>query len=207
MDIPRCDAALHEALKEPRPKKLVDAINAFLKQTKKNADDPTSLEFICLDCKSEGVEGKARAFFASPPVRSSITMQLAMVKSDMPPSPQAIVLCANRLNTTEDVKEVVVHELIHAYDYTVRNMDLTQPAVLACSEVRSARESECYEKAQALCKNPQLTVLLQGCEWWVKKCVKQNAVLATSSLFPNDAEKHVDKVFDACFNDHSPFHK
>ncbi|ETW02370.1 hypothetical protein, variant 2 [Aphanomyces invadans] len=186
MDIPRCDAALHEALKEPRPKKLVDAINAFLKQTKKNADDPTSLEFICLDCKSEGVEGKARAFFASPP---------------------AIVLCANRLNTTEDVKEVVVHELIHAYDYTVRNMDLTQPAVLACSEVRSARESECYEKAQALCKNPQLTVLLQGCEWWVKKCVKQNAVLATSSLFPNDAEKHVDKVFDACFNDHSPFHK
>ncbi|ETW02371.1 hypothetical protein, variant 3 [Aphanomyces invadans] len=128
MDIPRCDAALHEALKEPRPKKLVDAINAFLKQTKKNADDPTSLEFICLDCKSEGVEGKARAFFASPP---------------------AIVLCANRLNTTEDVKEVVVHELIHAYDvrdiprswscltscilqYTVRNMDLTQPAVLAC---------------------------------------------------------------------------
>ncbi|ETV83556.1 hypothetical protein, variant 1 [Aphanomyces astaci] len=163
MDIPKCDAALQQALKEPRPKQLVEAINTFLKKKKASTsssnDDPTHLEFICLDCKSEGVEGKARAFFASPP---------------------AIVLCANRLNTTEDVKEVVVHELIHAYDYTVRNMDLTQPAVLACSEVRSARESECFEKAQALCKDPQLSMVLHGCDWWVKKCVKQNAIHATS---------------------------
>ncbi|ETV83557.1 hypothetical protein, variant 3 [Aphanomyces astaci] len=122
MDIPKCDAALQQALKEPRPKQLVEAINTFLKKKKASTsssnDDPTHLEFICLDCKSEGVEGKARAFFASPP---------------------AIVLCANRLNTTEDVKEVVVHELIHAYDYTVRNMDLTQPAVLACRCVNQSQ--------------------------------------------------------------------
>ncbi|KAF0684903.1 Aste57867_23147 [Aphanomyces stellatus] len=186
MDIPRCEEALQQALKEPRQKQLVVTIDSFLKKTKKTADDPSALEFVCLDCKSEGVEGKARAFFASPP---------------------AIVLCANRLHTTDDVKEVVVHELIHAYDYTVRKMDLTQPDVLACSEVRSARESECYEKAQALCNNPQFGLVNKGCEWWVKKCVKQNAVLATSSLFPADAEKHVTRVFDTCYADKAPFHK
>jgi len=46
-----------------------------------------------------GVEGKARAFFSAPP--------------------PTVVLCANRLRSTEDVKEVVVHELIHAYDVSI----------------------------------------------------------------------------------------
>ncbi|CAK4079033.1 unnamed protein product [Aphanomyces euteiches] len=184
MDIPACDAALHEALKEPRQRQLLEVINTFLKKSKKSSSDPSELEFVCLDCKAEGVEGKARAFFASPP---------------------AIVLCANRLHTNDDVKEVVVHELIHAYDYTVRNMDLTIPRILACSEVRSARESECFNTAEAMCNNPQFSMLNRGCEWYIKRCVKKNAVKATSSLFPDEADKLVHDVFDKCYADKAPF--
>ncbi|KAH9070086.1 hypothetical protein Ae201684P_002456 [Aphanomyces euteiches] len=165
MDIPACDAALHEALKEPRQRQLLEVINTFLKKSKKSSSDPSELEFVCLDCKAEGVEGKARAFFASPP---------------------AIVLCANRLHTNDDVKEVVVHELIHAYDYTVRNMDLTIPRILACS---------------ALCARVGI-MLNRGCEWYIKRCVKKNAV---KSLFPDEADKLVHDVFDKCYADKAPF--
>ncbi|CAK5131436.1 unnamed protein product [Aphanomyces euteiches] len=165
MDIPACDAALHEALKEPRQRQLLEVINTVWS------------EQCC-------VEGKARAFFASPP---------------------AIVLCANRLHTNDDVKEVVVHELIHAYDYTVRNMDLTIPRILACSEVRSARESECFNTAEAMCNNPQFSMLNRGCEWYIKRCVKKNAVKATSSLFPDEADKLVHDVFGKCYADKAPF--
>ncbi|EQC27192.1 hypothetical protein SDRG_14994 [Saprolegnia diclina VS20] len=185
MDIPGCYDALQEALKEPRPKQLVTEINAHLETANATNGQPKKLQFLCVDCKQEGVEGKARAFFAAPP---------------------AIVLCANRLRTQNDVSEVIVHELIHAYDYTVRGMDLTKPDVLACSEVRSARESECYQKADHFCKTSSAALGARACEWWTHKCVKDNATQATSSMLPpTEAKARVQAVFPTCFADHAPF--
>lgn len=43
-----------------------------------------------------GVEGRARAFLAAPPV--------------------SVTLCANALRKPEDVEESLIHELVHAYD-------------------------------------------------------------------------------------------
>ena len=48
------------------------------------------------------------------------------------------------------------------------------------SEIRSARESECYRKADLLCADPAFAALRQGCEWWSKRCVRDNATQATS---------------------------
>ncbi|OQS07971.1 metalloprotease family M76 [Thraustotheca clavata] len=184
MQIEECYDALQEALKASRPKKLVTAINEHLEKT--NAT-PKKLELNDAELHGLiGVEGKARAFFAAPP---------------------AIVLCANRLRTQEDVDEVIVHELIHAYDYTVRNMDLTKPDILACSEVRSARESECYQKVDHFCKtNSTISAFQKGCEWWTHKCVKDNAIQATSSMLsPEEAKAQVNNVFPKCYVDHAPF--
>jgi len=63
------------------------------------------MEISCAICSEDGPEGAARAFVKGP-------------------NPIAIVLCANRLNTKEEVEEVLVHELMHVYDVRVRQMDL-----------------------------------------------------------------------------------
>jgi len=82
------------------------------------------MEISCAICSEDGPEGAARAFVKGP-------------------NPIAIVLCANRLNTKEEVEEVLVHELMHVYDVRVRQMDLRDCMQLAHSEVRAARETEC----------------------------------------------------------------
>ncbi|GFP95467.1 mitochondrial inner membrane protease atp23 [Phtheirospermum japonicum] len=49
---------------------------------------------------------------------------------------QGIVVCSNRLQIQDEVTQVVIHELIHAYDECrAANLDWSDCAHLACSEV------------------------------------------------------------------------
>lgn len=151
-----------------------------------------SLDFVCLMCREEGdscqeevtfltlsatgPEGKARAFFSAPP--------------------PTIVFCANRLHSAGEVEETMMHELIHAYDvgassfmllfywrylkFVVRKMDITKPNILACSEIRAARESECYQKAFLLAKLlPESNLMETVSEWKNKRCVRTHAIRST----------------------------
>jgi hypothetical protein len=112
-------------------------------------------------------------------------------------------MCANRLHSPRQVKEALLHELIHSYDYVVRDMDITQGRLLACSEVRSAREAECFEKTLALCESSSL---LRGlCDKWTRRCVRQTADRATSSMFPEGGRGYVGEMFEECYQDRSPF--
>ena len=74
----------------------------------------------CRPCGNSKGEGNARAFIVDNPVN--------------------IVLCTNRL-TVDDLEEVLVHEMTHAYDYKFGHYDLTTCEGLAASEVRAAREA------------------------------------------------------------------
>ncbi|GFP82768.1 mitochondrial inner membrane protease atp23 [Phtheirospermum japonicum] len=49
---------------------------------------------------------------------------------------QGIVVCSNRLQIQDEVTQVVIHELIHAYDECrAANLDWSDCAHHACSEV------------------------------------------------------------------------
>ena len=142
-----CEESLRRVLGRPRPRMLMAAINAALAPPVPPTDvavvvvaapsDPSApptasppappppLQLIVRQCSRDGVEGSARAFFGDWP------------------SP-TVVLCANRLAGDDDVEEALVHELVHAYDYVARGMDLTECPFLGCSEVRAAREAECH---------------------------------------------------------------
>ena len=96
------------------------------------------------------------------------------------------------------MEESLVHELIHVYDHLVAHRDLRDCQQLAYSEIRAAREAECSE-------------YFRGekflCSWFRQWCVKTTAIKATSSLFPNEATKCVNQVFDKAYYDTSPFPK
>ena len=139
------------------------------------------LLMFCTQCASNGPEGTARGFFASPP--------------------EQIVMCANRLHDESEIEETLVHELVHAVDYCTRGIDLAVCEDLACSEVRAAREAECSESTY-LRAFPIPDVARN---YLHKRCTRLHATSATRAMFPARAESCIEAAFDRCFNDHVPF--
>lgn len=84
------------------------------------------------------------------------------------------------MKSQNEVREALIHELVHAYDYTVRNMDFRKPDILACSEIRSAREAECFEKLSAFQHFWGLKSLKP---WLDERCARRTAVKATSVCY------------------------
>lgn len=140
-------------------------------------------------------QGQARAFLAAPPPK--------------------IVICSNHIQSKGEVEEVLVHELVHAVDvrssrppwprlprrptlalrphaqYCVDDQDLQDCRVLACSEIRAAREAECYRSFPF--------------EWLRKRCVSSIATRSTKNMFPTQGAACVTEVFDRCMADTRPF--
>ena len=54
-----------------------------------------------------------------------------------------IILCQDRIRNERELIEAFVHELTHAYDSTINNLDLSKCKDLACSEIRAAMNAEC----------------------------------------------------------------
>ncbi|KUF83036.1 EF-hand calcium-binding domain-containing protein 10 [Phytophthora nicotianae] len=151
-----CEDAVQTALQQRRPQHIFLA-----QQHSEGKSTVPAIDFVCLECRDDGPEGNARAFFSAPP--------------------PTVVFCANRLHSAREVEETMVHELIHAYDFTVRKMDITKSDILACSEIRSARESECYQKAKLLeTVLPNVEFFQKSARWLNARCVREHAVRSTS---------------------------
>ncbi|KAI3751697.1 hypothetical protein L2E82_22788 [Cichorium intybus] len=65
---------------------------------------------------------------------------------------EGIVVCSNYMNIQDEVNQVVIHELIHAYDdCRAANLDWTNCAHHACSETRAGHLSgHCHYKRELL---------------------------------------------------------
>lgn len=114
----------------------------------------------------------------------------------------SIIVCANKVSNQGMVDRVVTHELLHAYDACRADVDWTNCEHHACSEIRAANLSgDCH--------------LLR--EWRrghirvhnaMTSCVKRRAKLSVS-MNPACGDKWanyaVEKVFDRCYGDLSPF--
>lgn len=54
-----------------------------------------------------------------------------------------VTICANFLNSFEDLKEAITHEMVHLYDDLYWKCNFQDPNELACTEIRAATFAEC----------------------------------------------------------------
>jgi len=177
---------------------LGDNDNDNSTNTKSNTriiEKPLEIELRRRRCESSGPEAGARAFL-------------------MGPEPLSIVLCHNRINAESDeVAEILTHELIHLYDVQTLQLDLSDCETVAYSEVRAAREAECGELGKDLAKVAESTKkstfskLQESFNNKVYKpyCVRNIALGATQNMFPREGKKCINKVWETAYGDHRPF--
>ncbi|KQJ83202.1 mitochondrial inner membrane protease ATP23 isoform X1 [Brachypodium distachyon] len=120
-------------------------------------------------------------------------------------SNHGVRVCCNHMKTQDQIEQVIIHELIHAYDDCVtKNVDWNNCAHHACSEIRANHLSgNCHFKQELL----RGIMKIRGHE---PECVKRRALLSVN-LNPNCSEKAsedaVKAVWDICYNDTRPFDK
>ncbi|KAL8553237.1 hypothetical protein ACS0TY_001770 [Phlomoides rotata] len=116
---------------------------------------------------------------------------------------EGISVCSNHLQLQDQVTQVVIHELIHAYDdCRAANLDWSDCAHHACTEIRAAHLSgDCHYKRELLRGYVRIRGHEQDC---VKRSVMQS--LARNPDCSETASKDaMEAVWDVCYNDTNPF--
>ncbi|KAL0858185.1 hypothetical protein Bca101_063339 [Brassica carinata] len=116
---------------------------------------------------------------------------------------RGITVCSNYLTIQDEVNQVVIHELIHAYDECrAKNLDWSNCAHHACSEIRAGHLSgDCHFKRELL----RGFMKLRGHE---QECIKRRVLKSLrgnpycSEVAAKDA---MEAVWDTCYNDTKPF--
>ncbi|CAI9111160.1 OLC1v1011311C1 [Oldenlandia corymbosa var. corymbosa] len=116
---------------------------------------------------------------------------------------EGIMVCANYMNLQDEVNQVVIHELIHAYDdCRAANLDWTNCAHHACSEIRAGHLSgDCHYKREIL----RGFMKLRGHE---QECVRRRvmkSVMGNPHCSEAAAKDAMEAVWDVCYNDTKPF--
>mmetsp|Transcript_18797 Transcript_18797/g.34834 ORF Transcript_18797/g.34834 Transcript_18797/m.34834 type:complete len:128 (-) Transcript_18797:385-768(-) len=125
------------------------------------------------------------------------------------------------LSSEEQVREVLRHELVHAFDHCVKRRDLASCDGLACSEVRAAREAECRDNFgrgpgelchflgvnpfQNLDPSSKLTPAESVCYWFKKRCARDVAIRSVEGVFPGYGTQSVDEALETCHADTHPY--
>ncbi|KAL3526117.1 hypothetical protein ACH5RR_014489 [Cinchona calisaya] len=116
---------------------------------------------------------------------------------------EGIIVCSNHMNIQDEVNQVVIHELIHAYDdCRAANLDWTNCAHHACSEIRAGHLSgDCHYKREFL----RGFMKIRGHE---QECVRRRvmkSVMANPYCSEAAAKDAMEAVWDVCYNDTMPF--
>eukprot|EP01080_Neovahlkampfia_damariscottae_P005695 gene5695-9515_t len=139
--------------------------------------DPNVLKngFKCKICKSENTE---RGYYDG--------------------NKQVVTLCVNKLKDKKNTTEVLIHELVHAYDSMKYKKVYCKTR--ACMEIRS------YNISGICSKQKYLFGSAYGDKHFstLKECLKYHAFLSTKNYCSQTSEKDIDSVFDQCSNDFRP---
>ncbi|KAF2075620.1 hypothetical protein CYY_003088 [Polysphondylium violaceum] len=114
---------------------------------------------------------------------------------------EGIVICDNIQNFPQNIRNTVVHEMVHAYDMCKVKLDTFNCQHLACTEIRAANLSgDCKWEMELI--RGQSSIFNH-----LKECTKRRAVgsLQTNPLCRDIAQKSVDLAWDKCNVDYSPF--
>ncbi|CDP16628.1 unnamed protein product [Coffea canephora] len=116
---------------------------------------------------------------------------------------EGIMVCSNHMNIQDEVNQVVIHELIHAYDdCRAANLDWTNCAHHACSEIRAGHLSgDCHYKREFLRGFMKVRGHEQDC---VRRRVMKS-VMANPYCSEAAAKDAMEAVWDVCYNDTKPF--
>lgn len=168
----------------------------------------TSRERMYIECLVF-VDTNCHRYFSAPNIKDHLSID-----------PPKIVVCADKMSSALEIREVLTHEMIHAFDHCVRRRDLTAVSELACSEIRAAREAECkasfddglgevcgilgIDPSQNIRKTNGLSRLENICQWYQKRCVRRCAGKSIRPLFPDTADTAINSMFESCFRDHEP---
>ncbi|KAH7577269.1 hypothetical protein ACOSP7_001888 [Xanthoceras sorbifolium] len=114
-----------------------------------------------------------------------------------------IMVCSNQMNIQDEVNQVVIHELIHAYDECrAANLDWANCAHHACSEIRAGHLSgDCHYKRELLRGYMKIRGHEQDC---VRRRVMKS-VIANPYCSEAAAKDAMEAVWDVCYNDTQPF--
>ncbi|XP_020112233.1 mitochondrial inner membrane protease ATP23 isoform X4 [Ananas comosus] len=118
-------------------------------------------------------------------------------------SRQGVTICCNHMTIQDEINQVVIHELIHAYDdCRAKNLDWKNCAHHACSEIRANHLSgDCHYKRELL----RGFMKIRGHE---QECVKRRALKSVrNNPYCSDAaaKDAIEAVWDICYNDTHPF--
>ncbi|PQM34802.1 mitochondrial inner membrane protease ATP23 [Prunus yedoensis var. nudiflora] len=116
---------------------------------------------------------------------------------------EGILVCGNHMNIQDEVNQVVIHELIHAFDdCRAANLNWANCAHHACSEIRAGHLSgDCHYKRELL----RGFVKIRGHE---QDCVRRRvmkSVIANPYCSEAAAKDAMEAVWDVCYNDTQPF--
>ncbi|KAI5014576.1 mitochondrial inner membrane protease atp23-like [Hordeum vulgare subsp. vulgare] len=120
-------------------------------------------------------------------------------------SGKGIEVCCNHMRKQDEITQVIIHELVHAYDdCVVKNINWNNCAHHACSEIRANHLSgNCHYKRELM----KGFLKIKGHE---PECVKRRALLSVQnnpSCRGKAAKEAVENVWDTCYNDPRPFDK
>ncbi|GMH15020.1 hypothetical protein Nepgr_016861 [Nepenthes gracilis] len=116
---------------------------------------------------------------------------------------EGIMVCSNHMSIQDEVNQVVIHELIHAYDdCRAANLDWANCAHHACSEIRAGHLSgDCHYKRELL----RGFMKIRGHE---QDCVRRRVMKSmTANPYCSEAAARdaMEAVWDICYNDTKPF--
>ncbi|KAJ8623771.1 hypothetical protein MRB53_032301 [Persea americana] len=116
---------------------------------------------------------------------------------------QGILVCSNQMNIQDEVNQVVIHELIHAYDdCRAANLNWANCAHHACSEIRAGHLSgDCHYKRELL----RGFMKIRGHE---QECVRRRVMMSMAGnpyCSESAARDAMEAVWDVCYNDTKPF--
>ncbi|KAI0524455.1 hypothetical protein KFK09_003825 [Dendrobium nobile] len=120
-------------------------------------------------------------------------------------SRNGITVCCNQLSYQDEINQVLIHELIHAYDdCRAKNMDWKNCAHHACSEIRANHLSgDCHYKREML----RGFMKIRGHE---QECVRRRALKSVKNnpyCSEAAAKDAIAAVWDICYEDTSPFER
>lgn len=114
-----------------------------------------------------------------------------------------VVICQNAVSKIGHIQGVLLHEMIHMFDYCRHNLDFKNLDHLACTEIRAANLAHCSFLSAWL----QGEVSVFNIKQSHGDCVKSKAlssILATRNVSTSEAIDAIERVFPKCYSDLEP---
>ncbi|RZC40637.1 Peptidase M76 domain containing protein, partial [Asbolus verrucosus] len=114
-----------------------------------------------------------------------------------------VVVCQNAVTDIGTVQSVLMHEMIHMFDYCRHNLNFKDLDHLACTEIRAANLAHC----SFLAAWTQGDVSIFNIKGAHQICVKNKAlssILAARDVTKLEAVDAIERVFSKCYADLEP---